>query len=51
MKEDFRRVLQITITKWNLALWSKSVSQRFQEEVLGKAVVDNTYLFSVASFF
>ena len=33
MKEGFRRVLQITITKWNLALWSKSVRQRLQEEV------------------
>jgi hypothetical protein len=33
MKEGFRRVLQIRITKWNLALWSKSVRQRLQEEV------------------
>ena len=38
MKEGFRRVLQITITntKWNLALWSKSVSQRLQEVILGR---------------
>jgi hypothetical protein len=31
MQEGFRRVLQITITKRNLAAWSQSVSQRLQE--------------------
>jgi hypothetical protein len=41
MKEGFRRVLQITITntKWNLALWSKSVSQRLQEVILGRELI------------
>jgi hypothetical protein len=36
MKEDFRPVLQVTITKWNLESWSKSVRQRFQEVTLGR---------------
>jgi hypothetical protein len=33
MKVGFRPVLQIMITKWNLALCSKSVSQRLQEVI------------------
>jgi len=32
MKEMFRLVLQITITERNPASWSKSVTQRLQEE-------------------
>jgi len=35
MMEDFTSVLQVTITKGNLALWSKSFSQRLQEVILG----------------
>jgi len=36
MEEDFRPALKITITECNLALWSKSVSQRLQEEIRKK---------------
>ena len=36
MVEGFRPISKIMITKWNLALWSKSVSQRLQEVILGR---------------
>jgi len=35
MEEAFWLVLQITISRWNVASTSESLSQRLQEEVLG----------------
>jgi hypothetical protein len=48
MKEDFRPVLQITIIKCNLALWSKTVSQRLQER-LSKNLILDTFLVKLSS--
>jgi hypothetical protein len=38
MKQGFRPVLKITITKRNLASWSKPIKQQFQEGSVQKGI-------------
>jgi hypothetical protein len=49
MNEGFWQVSKITIAKLNLALWSKSVGQRLQDEVVKMLLFHNPFLFSLAS--
>jgi len=48
MVEGFRPISKIMITKWNLALWSKSVRQRLQER-LSKNLILDIFLIKLAS--
>jgi hypothetical protein len=52
MAEGFRPVLQIAITKWNLALWPKSQPMTLgRKEGLRKGIVGFTYEPSIKGSF